>query len=81
MKEQRLIFTVQSKSGYGVGLTLTEAIKQLKNKTDEDASFLTVFLFEGETEHLIDALNSIQVHHISILWDAVLMTPIHEESL
>ena len=81
MKEQRLIFTVQSKSSFATGLTLTEAKEQLKKETDEEASFLTIFLFEGETEQILDAMNSVQVHHISILWDAVLMNPIHMEAI
>lgn len=77
----QLIFVVQNKNGFGVGLTLNEAQTKLENLTDRKGDFLTVFLFEGKVDQTYEAMNSIQVHHNSMLWDMTTMTFVHEESL
>lgn len=77
----QLIFMVQNKRGIGVGLSLNEAQAKLKHITDKKGKYLSIFNYTGEKGHMQDAMNSIQVYHISMMWDMSVLELVHEEEL
>ena len=77
----QLIFMVQNKRGIGVGLSLNEAQANIKRITDKKGKYLSIFNYTGEKRHIQDAMNSIQVYHISMMWDMSVLELVHEEEL
>lgn len=77
----QLIFMVQNKRGFGVGLSIDEAQAKLKHLTDKKGKYLSIFNYTGGKGHIQDAMNSIQVHHISMIWDMSMLELVHEEEI
>jgi len=72
---------VQNKRGFGVGLSIDEAQAKLKHLTDKKGKYLSIFNYIGKKRYLEEAINSIQVHHISMIWDMSILELVHEEKI